>query len=335
MNGARLLLTALGLALVLGLLAVPAPRVLAVPDGDDPDGCAGEDAEIVTPAISLQGLHVRGFGAQSMSRCPSGLVGEESAGRVARRSTSWGEFVLATFNVLGHSHTAPGGGRPGWAPSRKRMRWTVRLLDRYSVDVAGLQELQPPQKRRLVALAGDRYDVYSSRRDTDNSIAWRRERWERVAAGTFRVPYFEGKPRRMPVVRLRDKATGRHRIFINVHNPADTRRHPNQDRFRDEAVRREYRMAQDLATRHGVPVFLLGDFNERAEVFCELTQSRLLHAAAGGSHWEVCEPPDYTGIDWIFGTTDMEFSDHIALRTRLVRRTSDHPLVLTRVHRWR
>ena len=39
--------------------------------------------------------------------------------------------------MLGHSHTRPGGNKPGWAPSATRMRWAVHLLDRNDVAILG------------------------------------------------------------------------------------------------------------------------------------------------------------------------------------------------------
>ena len=135
------------------------------------------------------------------------------------------------------------------------MRGAIALLDRYGVEVVGLQELQRPQRQRPAAsLAGDRYAVYSPPGDTENSIAWRRDRWAFVSADTVPIPYFHGNIRDKPIVRLRSLATGEDAIFVNVHNPADVRgnaaRLPGRGaapRARDHAVTR---------TRYDVPVFL-------------------------------------------------------------------------------
>ena len=66
----------------------------------------------------------------------------------------------------------------------------------------------------------------------------------------------------MPVVRLRDLATGGDAIFVNVHNPANVR--GNAARFRAEAMRRELAVMRSLATQYDVPAFLTGDFNDRS-----------------------------------------------------------------------
>jgi len=242
-------------------------------------------------------------------------------------SSSSAEFILATFNVLGHSHTARGGNRQGWAPSQTRTRWAVRLFDRYAVDVVGLQEFQPQQKRTFIEAAGDRYAVYSPPGDTVNSIAWRRNRWQLVSAATFTVPYFRGR-RHMPVIRLRDLETGRDSIFINVHNPASTKRFPDQAGHRAEAVRREAAMVRGLATRYRVPVFLTGDLNARAEPFCAFTAGALMTAAAGGSNAGRCVTPAYRGVDWIFASSRALLSRQLVVRDGVDGRISDHPFVV-------
>ena len=64
------------------------------------------------------------------------------------------------------------------------------------------------------------------------------------------IPYFNGSPRPMPVVLLRDKATGMMAYFANFHNPADTAQYHNQGKWRAEATRGRDRAAEpalDLA----------------------------------------------------------------------------------------
>ena len=240
-----------------------------------------------------------------------------------------GEFILGTYNVLGHSHTGPGGNRPGWAPSSTRMKWAVQLLDKHAVDVVGLQEFQAIQKRALLGIAGDRYAIYSPPGDPQDSIAWRRSRFEFVEADTFEIPYFTG-PRPMPIVRLRDRATGEQSIFVSVHNPADTRRFPRQAEHRRVAIERELDLMHRLSDGYGLPVFLTGDLNDRALAFCRLTSTGLLSSAFGGSNSGACRPPSYGGIDWIFATSGASFGSHAVIRGG---KASDHPLVLAQVRR--
>ena len=289
-------------------------------DGVDPSewlqthSGSGQQVQTVSSASSTSG---------SSLAAPSVPSGSSASG-----SSGSGSFVMATFNVLGNSHTARGGHHAGWATGAARMRGAIDLLDRSGAEVAGLQELQRSQRQALVQLAGDRYAVYSPPGDTENSITWRRDRWAFVSADTVPIPYFHGNIRDMPIVRLRNLATKSDAIFVNVHNPADV--HGNAGRFRAEAMRRELAIMRSLA-RYDVPAFLTGDFNARADAFCALTAGGTLTASAGGSHAGRCQPPRRLGIDWIFATRHSSFTGHAAVPAPKRGAISDHPLVLARL----
>ena len=92
-------------------------------------------------------------------------------------SSSDSAFTIATFNVLGASHTRAGGEKPWMASGRARVAGVIRLLDGYGVDVVGLQEFQRPQYETFRAHAGWTHDVWSPGYDKENAIAWRRSRW--------------------------------------------------------------------------------------------------------------------------------------------------------------
>jgi hypothetical protein len=119
-------------------------------------------------------------------------------------------------------------------------------------------------------------------------------------------------------------------VFVNVHNPADTRDFPHQGHWRAVALEREVALVRRLRSTTGTPVFVTGDMNDHRTVFCRLTASGLTSASNGGSSRHGCHPPRRAGIDWIFGTADTGFSDHTVDRSALVRATSDHPFVVTR-----
>ena len=58
-----------------------------------------------------------------------------------RRASGRGELHVASFNVLGHSHTARGGKkRRQFASSSKRMSRSLTLLDSNRVSLVGLQK---------------------------------------------------------------------------------------------------------------------------------------------------------------------------------------------------
>ena len=261
----------------------------------------------------------------------SGSGSDSSEVASASWATSADAFTIATFNVLGASHTSPGGKRASMASGVARMPGVVRLLDTYGVDVVGLQELQRPQHRAFLAQTGGRYAAWSPPGDTENAIAWRRERWDLVSTRAVSIPYFDGNTRRMPVIRLRDRTTGRESFFVNVHNPADTRRYPRQGRWRDIAVAREAALVRRLASSTGLPVFLTGDMNDRRKVFCQFAARASMRASdAAEGVGPSCKPPQRAEIDWIFAAGEAEFSDHTVDDSRAVADTSDHPFVVTR-----
>lgn len=244
------------------------------------------------------------------------------------------EFTVATFNVLGNSHTAKGGRVPHYASGATRMNWTVDLMQQWGVDIIGFQEFQNPQMDAFVRRAGSEFGIYPNpgmnQRNKQNAIAWRNSVFELVDARPVMIPYFHGKLVPMPLVRLRHRASGEELYVMTVHNPASTRWARNQGRWRTEAMNRQIAVTRDVLNQ-GVPMLMTGDMNERAEYFCAYTASGSMHAAAGGSNDGVCRPPPSSRarIDWIFGSQSLSFSDYHLFRDNLVRRTSDHPFIVS------
>jgi Endonuclease/Exonuclease/phosphatase family len=248
------------------------------------------------------------------------------------------DFTLSSFNVLGSSHTS-GTGRgkgkkAGMAPGAVRARWTAELIRRHEADVVGFQELQSNQLAVLRRHTNLEFFPGSSMRraDGENSIGWRRDRWTAVETRTLTVSYFNGNKRQMPYVRLRNVATGLEAWFANFHNPADTRRFPAQARFRSEATDAEVALANRLVSETDTPVFITGDMNDRDDYFCRLTGGAPMLAARGGSNNGVCRPGNPRAVDWIFGSQGVLFTEYLEDRSELVDRTSDHPMLVAKVH---
>jgi endonuclease/exonuclease/phosphatase family metal-dependent hydrolase len=254
-------------------------------------------------------------------------VGQPLTAPVSSTTIATGTRTVATFNALGHSHTAAGGDRPGWPDSPRRTRGLVRILDATSPDVVGLQEFQPPQARLLRQLTGSTWGGFGNK---DNVVIWRRTAFEPVASRTIGVPYFNGNIRQMPVVRLRDRASGAVVTVIDVHNPASGCANcgGNNDKWRTRALQRERGQAiKEQAA--GRAVLLLGDLNDRRPAFCGVTAGGQMTAANGGSTNGRCRPPATMGIDWIFGT-GIGFAGYTADHSTQDRRISDHPWVSAR-----
>ncbi|UAL30009.1 hypothetical protein K8W59_00115 [Nocardioides rotundus] len=263
-------------------------------------------------------------GAAGLRDLVEGALGEEPAGPADPAT-----FRIASLNVLGNSHTRPGGNMCcRWAGARARMGGTVGAIRGVGVDVIGFQEFEAMQNGAFLGMTGG-WETYPGmrfgRNPVRNSIGWNTTVFEMVRASTMQIPYFHGKPVRVPYVLLKHRETGRLAWFINVHNPASTR--CNAQRWRTIATRKEIalmnRLQRPSGGQAGIPTFLMGDFNEKAEAFCSVTRGANAQAANGGTA-SPCRSPA-NRIDWIFGsTTGVSFSGYGEVGRG---RISDHPLI--------
>jgi hypothetical protein len=207
------------------------------------------------------------------------------------------------------------------------MRAVVGILQAQDASVVGFQELQGPQYATFHAMAPD-FQSYPGwtmgSQPLQNSIAWRTSDWQLVRAQTIPIPYFYNRVP-MPQVLLRNVHTGREVWFGNFHNPAD-KFHPAQGaRIAATAI-------EAAATRgfvgDGYPVILTGDMNERESFFCRVSTLAPLHGA-GGAYRDAagCHTTSPTSVDWIVGTTSVQFSSYLRDTSTTSRRLSDHYLI--------
>ena len=134
-------------------------------------------------------------------------------------------FRVASYNVLGASHTSGGGSHGGFASGGSRMATGVGYLRAIGADVVGFQEFEDPQYATFSAMAPE-YAVWPGRelgpKSIRFSIAWNTGSWTLMEAQSVGVPYAGGGYIEMPYVRLQNNASGRQIWFANFHNPADT-----------------------------------------------------------------------------------------------------------------
>lgn len=238
-------------------------------------------------------------------------------------------FQLSSFNILGSNHTRPGGSARGYAPGRIRAEWAGRLILDRGVDIVGWSEIQPDQHAAMLRTTGGAFESWPGTtygyKGTPASLMWRSGDFEAVWKGTVTIP-FVGQQRPMPVVQLRHRATGREFFVMNVHNAPQDR-----EWERNIAEERELSVVRSLRKESGLPVLLVGDFNEKAEIFCTVTGTTDLYAAAGGSNGGTCRPPGGMRVDWIFGSNDVDFSGYVADQGSSVRRITDHAALFATV----
>ncbi len=237
-------------------------------------------------------------------------------------------FKVASFNILGHSHTSGRRPRKGYGSAGSRMGGVVALLRSHGIDVVGLQEFQPSQARQFGATARE-YAVYppigTGGYSADNSVAYKRDVFTLVQGGTRPYPYFGGVTRHMPEIVLQHKVTGVKFTFTSYHNAANVG--GNQTRHRHRAVDLQAANANaNIAAK--MPLIITGDMNDRAQYFCSMAGRSAMHAANGGSVSGGCRPPGDTQIDWVMGSPLVEFSDYLVDRSSKGRRISDHNLIV-------
>lgn len=251
----------------------------------------------------------------------------------AHRKLVTSHYTVSTFNVLGASHTPPGGTR---ASGSTRIVWVNQLLARHHVQVVGFQELQASQATRFLSINKGTWNLYpgvqGKKLDSDNSVGWSKAKFRFVSGTLIRIPYFNGSPRNMPVVLLRDKTSGMLTYFANFHNPADTSQYHNQQKWRIAATRVEVALQNRLAAT-GIPRILTGDMNERAGYFCRVAAGAPIKAARAASYRSGgnCYPHHPRAVDWILGSIHSSFTNYFEDRSHLVDITTDHPVVTSDV----
>ncbi|WP_457187475.1 endonuclease/exonuclease/phosphatase family protein [Nocardioides sp. P5_E3] len=247
--------------------------------------------------------------------------------KVVERRTQPFEFQVASYNVLGDSHTGPGGNKPGFPDGGPRMDMSIAALRSNGIDVVGFQEFEQSQYGMFTSRAGE-YSLYPGmslgNKSVRFNIAWRSDVFQLVEAHTLSIPYAGGSRIAMPVVLLESISTGRRAWFANFHNPADTPNLGNNARWRAEAAAIEVAHLTELHQADGTPVIATGDYNERAEIFCRFTAGGIFTAAAGGSSAAGCSPPPSMQVDWVFGSTGVAFTGYSVTGTG---QASDHSMV--------
>ena len=236
-------------------------------------------------------------------------------------------FKVASFNILGNSHTSGKNPRKGFGGAGGRMAGAISMLRAHKIDVVGLQEIQPNQWRQFVGSARE-YAIYPPRIvpfDSDNSIAYRRDMFELVEGGSGAYPYFGGARRNMPEILLRHKKTGVSFVFTSYHNPANVGGNNTSHRNRAAAMQAGKARARIAAKQ---PLIITGDMNDRASYFCAMVRGSAMHAANGGSGSGGCRPPGNMSIDWVMGSPLVEFSGYVEDRSSKGRRISDHSLIV-------
>lgn len=311
-----------------GSLPVPTG---AVPSATPTDYDAAEQYDAVTSTapddLAATALAGRGdIAVQATTDGTKKLAG--SAEKIAQAGVAY-SFTMTTFNILGSQHTAPGGDARGYAPGRIRTEWAAGLISSYGASVVGLQEIQADQLAALGTATAGTFSFWPGTTlggvGIPQNLMWDNRVWTPTYTGSITIP-FVGTTRPQPIVRLRNIASGREIYVLNIHNsPNDRQAERNQALAIEVAAIKELR-------KDGIPVFIMGDFNERENAFCTITGQTDLLASNGGSNaGGSCVPPAATRIDQIFGSVDAQLGGHRTDDSAAVNRITDHAVITTDV----
>jgi hypothetical protein len=242
-------------------------------------------------------------------------------------------FRLASFNVLGNGHSRPYAHDDRFGPSRMRAEWTAQALITGRVHVAGLQETTAGQLAGILTAAKGRYASYPGPgrgdRNVESSLVWDSRRFAAMRKMTIRTQFIARVLPR-PIVKLRDRATGRQFWVMDVHNAPWDYQHK-----RNLATKVQLKKIAELE-RSGLPVFYVGDFNEKRTILCKVLRRTELASPYGGrlnGRGECINPRGRMRVDWIFGSKFVKWSGFSYSKPPLVRLSTDHwvPVVNVRV----
>lgn len=242
------------------------------------------------------------------------------------------DFRIATVNALGNGHTRPYAGDDSYGPATTRMGWMADQLDASAIDIMGLQEPNSDQMFHFLKAARGTWDVWPRPESGDDAseaaMAWRTSVWEAVEKTTL-TTQFISKELPRPVVKLRHRVTGKEIWVMNVHNA------PWEYQFkRDRATNVQIDMLNQLRAT-GLPVFFIGDMNEKRTLMCKVLSKTDLVSPFGGSYdaasGRCTNPPSRMRVDWIFGSPDATFSNFEYTRPPLLSLVTDHNMALVDV----
>jgi len=337
-------------ALVLGLRtldtlvevdATPASAATEIDHGvlvDQPDPGSADDADVTedssastlaaaAPQATVADLRISGIAAlarHAEKQARLDLREQRVAARLAKTPFS---LTYATFNILGSNHTSPGADADNFAPGRLRAEWAAQVAAGWGMDIIGFSEIQGDQLDAFLRTTGGDYSVWPGSAlgggGIPTSIVWDSARFTLVDTDYVTIP-FVGQQRYMPVVRLKETATGREFFVFNAHNAPQDRQTE-----RNIAIASEIAKIKELRAT-GLPVLFGGDLNEKSTAVCKVTSQTDLTAASPMGNYDGCGGWSGMRIDWIFGSPQVDFSGYTQDRSALVSRITDHAVVVAK-----
>lgn len=177
-------------------------------------------------------------------------------------TTGGSKFNIATFNVLGASHSD--------ADYQDRMDRSIKVLTDNDINIVGFQEFQSKQRAYFREQAGSKYELFDKSSGTEhttggegvNAIGWDKSKFQLVSSGFMpNLVYFSGGNLDAPWIKLQDINTQQQFYVLNTHDPA----HPENTALRTQDAKQHVDFI-DTLKKEGLPIFFTGDFNSGYEV---------------------------------------------------------------------
>lgn len=277
------------------------------------------------------------------------LTGDEEQTSAGCLPVASGRLLVATYNVLGSSHTSDPG---GLAPGTQRIERAYKLIVSKGFTVVGLQELQRDQRKRLRELLGSEWGIWPKQPTytdaggaihADNSIIWDKSQVKLIEGSSLPMPeYFNGK-RNIPLVELEHLASGQRFFVANTHDPTDS-----ENAFkRYRAAKQHAADSERLAAEQ--PTFFVGDYNSGFDLrynenntyqndrnnltWCVMTDSGTMRNAYDALKGRQGRCPEETSrergigpVDHVYVSQDLTVTDSQVVLDRSLT-ASDHPVV--------
>jgi endonuclease/exonuclease/phosphatase family metal-dependent hydrolase len=217
---------------------------------------------------------------------------------------------MASFNLRFDN---PADQKNGWA---YRKQHVLEMMDYYSWDVVGLQEVCGNQLEDISKLSAYSYEGIGREKDhvsEHGPIFYKKEIFDKEDGGTFWLSLTPESPskswgsdckRICTWVRLNDKRNGKTFIFINTH----------LDHISEEA---RFKGAQIIMgwienNTSNVPIVLSGDFNAFPEERCYQEITKHLQDTRQAAHATHYGPAGtFTGFDYSIPWADLKEIDYI------------------------
>lgn len=210
-------------------------------------------------------------------------------------------------------------------PAAARARVVVGLMGSSHATLGLLAEASGPQVRALRRTAGGTLGVVTgSARSAATVVVYDTRAFRLDRTVRFRTVGYRGRPVRVPLVVLSDRATGARVAALAVHHPASNTPRGSQGRWQRVAWRRELGALRRLSAAYDgrISLFLGGDFNERST--CRLVARTGLVSPIGTV--SSC-PIARTRIDQLFADPTVRFDRYRTIRGGGARQATDHAAV--------